>query len=181
MPTAAFLSYYMNKPVITDVVFKEVAPEQLGELAAMHMEIWQQAYRHIFTEEELDRLKVKAFEDAWRLRTADGGRQLRWVSLEGKKVGFLSFVQNPNAVETEVTHFYFLPAYWGSGTAAAAFKQLLLMLISEGARKVRLWILKDNHRARLFYREWNFKLSGNERNRMEQGLRLEEYQMEFLL
>ncbi|WP_017731374.1 GNAT family N-acetyltransferase [Nafulsella turpanensis] len=167
----------MNKPVITDVVFKEVEPEQLRDLAAMHLEIWQQAYRHIFTLEELGKLKIKAFEDAWRLRTADGGRQVRWIILGEKEVGFLSFVQN--AGDTEITHFYILPAYWGSGTAEAAFKQLLLLLLSGGIRKIELWVLNENHRAKNFYADWNFKLNGNKRSRVEQGLQLEEFQMEF--
>ena len=169
----------MSKPVITDVIFKDVPPAQLRELAEMHLEIWQQAYRHIFNLEELGRLKVKVFEDAWRLRTADGGRQVQWVSLANKRVGFLSFVQN--AIETEITHFYLMPAYWGSGAAAAAFKQLLLLLLAGGSRKIQLWVLSENRRAIHFYQEWNFQLNGKERNRMEQGLRLEECQMEFVV
>lgn len=179
MLTGVFLSYYMNRPVITDVVFKEVQPAQLGALAAMHLEIWQQAYRHIFKEEELHRLELKAFEDAWRLRTADGGRQLHWITLGDKKVGFLSFVQH--GLEAEITHFYLLPAYWGSGLANAAFKLLLLLMIAEGTKKVQLWVLSENHRARHFYAEWNFRFRENKRNRMEQGLQLQECQMEFVV
>lgn len=177
--TAAYSSFCMNKPVITDVTFKEVQPAQFAELAGMHLEIWQQAYRHIFSLEELAKLKARAFEDAWRLRTADGGRQLSWIELGDKKIGFLSFVQT--TAETEITHFYILPAYWGSGAAEAAFKQLLLLLLSGGTKKVQLWVLYENQRAQHFCAAWKFRLNGNKRNRLEQGLRLEECQMEFLL
>lgn len=149
----------------------------------MHLEIWQQAYLPVFSEKELRALEPAEFRKDWNERCADGGREVRWIVLDERKVGFLSFVPagDENKKRAEISHFYLLPSYWGSGAASAAMKSLLLLLLSQGVEEVRLWVLEGNARAQQFYTSCSFRRDGKQRTRYRHGLRLEEMLMLYRL
>jgi RimJ/RimL family protein N-acetyltransferase len=170
----------MNKPLVTDIILKEVEPSGLEELAAMHLAIWQQAYLPIFSEKELQGLEADEFRKDWKGRTADGGREIRWILLNGRKAGFLSFIPDGKDI-AEITHFYLLPSYWGGGVSSAAMKSLLLLLLAEGIKEVNLWVLSGNIRAQQFYMSSGFRHNGQQRVRYGHGLRLEEVLMSYRL
>lgn len=173
----------MNKALVSDISLQEVPPDELGALAAMHLEIWQQAYLPVFSERELRALELEEFRKDWQERSADGGREVSWIVLNGRKVGFLSFVPEgtENRKTAEVSHFYLLPSFWGSGVASAAMKALLLLLLSQGVEEVRLWVLEGNARAQQFYTSCNFRHDGQQRTRYRHSLRLEEVLMFYRL
>jgi RimJ/RimL family protein N-acetyltransferase len=170
----------MNKPLVSDIILKEVEPSSLEELAAMHLEIWQQAYLPIFSEKELQGLQADRFRKDWKERTADGGREIRWILLDGRKSGFLSFIPEVKGI-AEITHFYLLPSYWGGGASSAAMKSLLLLLLAGGVKEVNLWVLSGNLRAQQFYVSSGFRRDGQQRVRYSHGLRLEEVLMLYRL
>ncbi len=170
----------MNKSLVSDIVLKEVEPSCLQELAAMHLEVWKQAYLSVFSEEELQRLQADEFEKDWKGRTADGGREIRWILLDGKKAGFLSFIPGVKGL-VEITHFYLLPSYWGGGGSTAAMKSLLLLLLADGVKEVVLWVISDNQRAQKFYLASGFRRDGQQRVRYSHGLKLEEVMMLYRL
>ena len=170
----------MNRPLVSDISLEEVAPARLGELAEMHLAIWQQAYLPVFTEKELLSLEQDEFRKDWNERTADGGREILWIVLDGKRAGFLSFVPE-GGNRAELSHFYLLPAFWGTGLASAAMKALLLLLLSLGVKEVRLWVLTGNARAQKFYTACNFQHDGQQRTRYRHSLRLEEVMMIYRL
>ena len=163
----------MNKAVVSDIQLEEVTPEELKQLAAMHLEIWQQAHQAVFSQKELEDLQLKEFEKAWEQRTADGGREIRWVRLGGKKLGFLSFTDKGQGA-AEITHFHLLPAYWGSGLATVAMRAFLLLLLAEGMKNISLWVLSDNLRAQRFCKAWRFERHSRQRTHYQFGLKLQE-------
>lgn len=168
-----------NKPLVSDISLTQVQPAELRELAEMHLEIWQQAYLLVFTEKELRALAPEEFHKDWKERSADGGREVRWIMFNGRKVGFLSFVPEGagNREKAEISHFYILPSFWGAGVASAAMKSLLLLLLSQGVEEVCLWVLTGNARAQQFYARCNFHHEGQQRTRYRHNLRLEEVLM----
>lgn len=163
----------MNKVVVSDVELVEVKPEELTQLATMHLEIWQQAYQGAFTQNELESLQLKEFEQAWQQRTADGGREIRWIRLGGERFGFLSFTAKGREA-VEITHFHLLPSCWGAGVATAAMRAFLLLLLAEGMRKVSLWVLSDNQRGQRFFVAWKFERHSRQRTHYQYGLKLQE-------
>lgn len=170
----------MNKPLVADIILKEVEPSCLEELAAMHLEIWRQAYLSAFSEKELQGLQANEFRKDWKERTADEGRKIRWILLDGRKSGFLSFLPGGKGI-AEITHFYLLPSYWGGGASSAAMKSLLLLLLAGGVKEVNLWVFSGNGRAQQFYVSSGFRRNGQQRVRYSHGLRLKEVLMLYRL
>lgn len=63
----------------------------------------------------------------------------------------------------EVVAIYLLPEIWGSGAGSELFQTALRKLKQNGFKRVCLWVLKDNIRARTFYEKNGFRVSGSER------------------
>jgi ribosomal protein S18 acetylase RimI-like enzyme len=62
------------------------------------------------------------------------------------------------------------PALRGSGAADTLVTALIAWAAAEGAREVRLCVVKDNHRARRVYERLGFQLFGDETIRPRDGV-----------
>ena len=60
----------------------------------------------------------------------------------------------------ELYALYVTPAWWSTGTGRALMGQALTSLEAEGFRRVVLWVLADNARARRFYERAGFAADG---------------------
>ena len=63
----------------------------------------------------------------------------------------------------EIVAIYLLPEVWRSGAGNELLQMALRKLKKNGFKKICLWVLKDNIRARKFYEKNGFIVSGNER------------------
>lgn len=58
----------------------------------------------------------------------------------------------------EIVSIYLLPEYWGKGCGKRLFNAAVEQLESMGYRKLFLWVLESNRRARAFYERMGFQL-----------------------
>ena len=58
----------------------------------------------------------------------------------------------------EIVSIYLLPEYWGKGCGKRLFNAAVEQLESVGYRKLFLWVLESNQRARIFYEHMGFRL-----------------------
>ena len=73
------------------------------------------------------------------------------------------FPGGPDSPETSVGELYALyvaPAWWSTGTGRALMDRVLAEVRAEGYRRIVLWVLTENVRARRFYERCGFRLSG---------------------
>ena len=57
----------------------------------------------------------------------------------------------------EIWRVYFLPGYWGRGAAAIAMDLIMKKIQEAGYKKVILWVMEENLRARRFYEKSGFE------------------------
>ncbi len=139
---------------------RPAAPADAAAIADLRVAAWQAAYAEILPADYLASMRVTDEEVARRRRRLAappaGGGELVAVS-DGKVVGWL--VAGPSrdddadpARTGEVYACYVRPAAWGRGVGRVLLDAGLAVLGEHGYRRVTLWVLADNARARRFYR-----------------------------
>jgi ribosomal protein S18 acetylase RimI-like enzyme len=113
-------------------------------VARVHVATWQAAYADVLPQTGLQAMSPQDRVGQWR----------RWPPLvaDGEIVGFVSVgaSQNDDA-EGELYAIYVHPHRWGTGVGRALMVAGETELRRLGYRKVILWVLEDNPRARRFY------------------------------
>ncbi len=81
----------------------------------------------------------------------------------------------------EIWRIYLKPNYIGKGYGTELMNWGIDELRKKGYEKAILWVLEDNHRARLFYERHGFSFDGNEQS-IDSGIRELRYsrEIEFL-
>jgi GNAT superfamily N-acetyltransferase len=118
-------------------------PDDALAVAAVHEAAARVAYAHIFPADQP--FPTEPTRRRWR--TFAG--HLVVAEEEGRLVGFVAF----DAAELHA--LYVLPAYWGWGLGSR--------LLRAAGPVGRLWVLRDNARARRFYEGHGWRADGTER------------------
>ncbi|GAA2153981.1 acetyltransferase (GNAT) family protein [Humibacillus xanthopallidus] len=146
--------------------FEVVAPHpaDADELAAVHVQAWQEAYGELLPERFYDDAARASRRVMWsgRLSAEDAGERVRVARHEGRIVGFV--VHGPSAEhqghppvrDEQLYALYVLSSCYGHGVGQALLDQAL------GERPAQLWVAKDNARARGFYEKNGFTADGTE-------------------
>ena len=156
------------------------------DLAIVRVTAWQRGYKGIMDAEYLASLSVEENKVRWSkiLEQQAGSRRLlvfdNPVSPEqpSSVVGYSTF--GPYRVATgddktmdigefakpgtigEIYGFYVHPEHWGSKVANELMVAIISALIDDGWPTARLWVLKENSRARRFYERHNWQADGTE-------------------
>jgi GNAT superfamily N-acetyltransferase len=157
---------------MSDPTVRRAAPTDCQRIAAVHMSTWRGAYRGLVPDATLDDLQLADFEARWAERLGDAAaRHTTWVvERDGEVVGFAAcgpYRDEPlPAPETlELYAIYILPDAWGAGRGAALVSAVREAARAEGARRLLLWVLENNHRGRAFYERHGFAPDGTARVR----------------
>jgi GNAT superfamily N-acetyltransferase len=136
---------------------------------------WQQAYRHVFPVEELDRggfIHTARWRE--RLDRPPAGWSTFVADRDGVVVGFTSV--GPSRDERGIGELYAIyvdPDDWSTGVGRALIERAEEQLRSEYA-EVTLWVLEDNPRARRFYERARWSLDGGRKAEARWGVRAPE-------
>ncbi|MGC4805433.1 GNAT family N-acetyltransferase [Micromonospora sp. DT233] len=137
-------------------------PDDAEAVARVHVHGWQDGYAGFMPREVLNRLNVAAWASRRRdTGTADPEHPFTTLLAErdGAVIGFTTF--GPYRVEQdradldhslgEVLALYVERAYWGGGTSGRLLAAAREAMAGRGWTAYRLWVLRDNGRARRFY------------------------------
>lgn len=170
----------------SDFAIEPFADGDAEELAAMHVQVWREAYTGMIAQDYLDAMVVDDRRIAhWRKRIGvanaqeyAGGAELRRVSRlarhvpTGRIAGFCQVGaardENP-PVAQELGVLNVLATYHGTGVAG----QLVAATLGDVA--AYLWVVDRNARAIAFYRKLGFELDGGRKH--DDALRCEELRM----
>jgi GNAT superfamily N-acetyltransferase len=138
---------------------RRAGPEDATQIAAVHTQSWQAAYRGLLPQNYLDQLdpadRLKRWQDT--VLGADWPRDgVLVAALDDKICGFAVFGPtrdtdgDPRRIG-EIAAIYLLPAAWGKGIGRSLMAEALGYLAAAGYLQATLWALESNARARRFY------------------------------
>ena len=155
------------------------SPDSEG-IARVHTRSWQSAYRGLLPDEWLDALRWEDRKIRWDaiLSTTTKGKVYVAANTQNEIIGFASIgpSRDEDAARDEVHELYAIyltPENWRSGIGSALFLKSIKN-VSESAKWLSLWVLKDNVRGRRFYERLGFTLDGATKMAEIDGYQLEE-------
>lgn len=132
----------------------DIRPIKLQDVKAVcrvYVKSWQSAYKNILPQTYLDSLS----ETNWSENLFAEGR-CSLVMTEGDTViGTCSYTKTSKD-DGEIISLYFLPQYCGKGYGGLLARAAIEKLKAMGCRKIFLWVLEENFRARRFYEKNGF-------------------------
>ncbi len=127
-------------------------------LAAVHIETWQHAYRHIFPKEFLLGLDWEARRRWFETRIEADGGDLLVADGGAGPVGFCFFGHAGESGWGELYAIYVHPEQWGQGHGSDLLKAAEVALGESGFERALLWVLEQNGQARAFYESRGWRL-----------------------
>ena len=139
------------------MTIREATPDDAAAIARIKIATWRIAYRGHFPQEGLDGMDVERATARWREILTQEDHTALLHDVDGVVDGFVSFgaVRDDNKGEPssagEIYAIYVDPPAWGTGVGRALCNEALTIMARRGSRKVMLWVLAANERARRFY------------------------------
>ncbi|MFD7136440.1 GNAT family N-acetyltransferase [Streptomyces sp. NPDC059894] len=129
---------------------------------------WQSAYRGLMPQSYLDALSVTEDAERRRDRFVQGDAGVRNLVAEqaGQVVGWAAHGPyregEHRTSDAELYALYVDPARIGTGVGRALLTEAVRRTAADGHRRMHLWVLRDNARARAFYTRAGFHTDGTE-------------------
>lgn len=136
--------------------------EDAPQLAHIHLQTWQAAYREILSERFLSDLNGGVPQrTAFLAQAIAGGALSVWVvELEGELVAWASFGSSrdvdASAATGELRALNLLPGIWGRGIGTRLWGQVRQQLVEAGYASAAVWVVQGNRRALGFYQALGF-------------------------
>jgi len=150
------------------ILVRAMALADCERVAEIRVGGWRTAYRGIIPQSYLDAMSVP--EDTERRRTrfrqGDPGVVNLVAERDGRVVGWVCHgPYRDGELRTEDAELYAIyldPAHFGAGVGRTLLKESLRRCSSAGHPRMRLWVLRENARARRFYEAAGFRPDGTE-------------------
>ncbi len=155
-------------PLGDDMTVRRAVVSDAPAIASVHVRTWQDAYRGLVPDSELDALSVGARTSMWERSIPAGGV---WVGLiDDEVVGFIAVgpSREPDA-DFQLYAIYVLPSAWGTSVGYELTEAALA-----GQQDVIVWVFDENPRARRFYERFGFRADGVAKTETIGGAELKE-------
>lgn len=130
----------------------------LGEI---HAKSWQVAYKGIVPEEILANITPERREKYFEKALTEGWEEDALIYKDNDAAGLICIGkcrdEDKSQEYGEVWGIYLSPEYWNDGLGRELMNWGLKELKVRGFKKVTLWVLEENQRARRFYELMGFK------------------------
>lgn len=139
------------------IKIRNVRESDIKSVAAIHRECWQVAYKGLLPQSYLDSLTQESFERRWMNGLPVNNDVVRLVALEKSlPIGFIVGLENRTpekcpAASAEIWALYVHPSQWEKGAGRMLFHEFQEVMKAKGHKKIFLWVLESNVRARAFY------------------------------
>ena len=119
-------------------------------IARVQVRGWQQAYSHVFDEDDLAGISVERRQEV--AREALGSAVALVAGRDGEVLGF-AFAGPSRKTEgvAELYAIYVDPNAWGTGLGRELIVEVERRLREQGFSEAELWVLEDNPLGRRFY------------------------------
>jgi GNAT superfamily N-acetyltransferase len=152
--------------------------EDVGAIGEVHVRAWQEIYRGHMPDNYLASLDASKRAAMWAQHLMDPARLL-FVALRGTTiVGFCSLVPSRDAGAAadvaEISAINIDPSSWRCGYGSALIDASLTAARERSFKRLTLWVLQGNARARAFYEARGFATDGATKTEALRGFSLAE-------
>jgi GNAT superfamily N-acetyltransferase len=147
---------------LRDLRIREMTPADCRSVAEIRVGGWQTAYAGLVPQPYLDAMDVAQDAEKHRVMLAKTDNPVVNLIAEraGQVVGWAAYgPYRDGEVRTDDAELYAIyvrPGHFGGGVGGALLKATTERCAAAGHRRVYLWVLKDNTRARRFYEHHGF-------------------------
>jgi len=152
------------------LIVREAVAEDAAAIASSHVRSWQAGYEGVISSDYLRALDLDLPQRTvnWQTRIVGAEAESRLVlvgALDGEVAGWLSSgpcrdIDSGKPPPGEVYGCYVDPVHWSRGVGSALMAEALARLALAGYSEAVLWVLKDNARARAFYKRHGWSADG---------------------
>jgi ribosomal protein S18 acetylase RimI-like enzyme len=140
---------------------KRAVEADAPNVAQVHVQAWQAAYRGVVPDAYLDSVSIEKREVVWRESIKRGIPELWVADIHLGIVGWVAFGpsrdSDAEAGAGELEAIYVAPEHWATGIGRALWLVARRRLMELGFSSATLWVLADNARAIRFYRAAGFQ------------------------
>ena len=138
------------------VAVRPATPADAAQIARVHIESWQTAYRGLVPQSILDGLSVERRAEFWSPRLLEPGETRTWLGEQDREI--VGFVATGRASDpelppdtAEVESIYLLARSRGQGVGRLLLRTATRDLVERGFATAILWVFTANDSARRFY------------------------------
>ncbi|MFV0458700.1 MAG: GNAT family N-acetyltransferase [Actinomycetales bacterium] len=137
-------------------VLREPTLADVAVIGVVHHRCWVETYSALLPASAWDTITVESVTRRWRGDLSAGDPRHRRVVayLEGELVGFAGSRPGADDDPVELWGLYVLAAHQGTGLGTRLMREVI------GDGPATLWVARENHRAREFYRHHGFAEDG---------------------
>jgi ribosomal protein S18 acetylase RimI-like enzyme len=155
------------------MTIRSARPQDALDIATIHVEAWQVAYRGIVPDEFLRALSIEQRHAVWQ-RNLEAGESMTWVAKDGDTaLGWISAGRSRDVDARqstgEIWAMYVGPHHWSKGVGHALCATAEQELRTQAFTDVTLWVLKENARALRFYLSNGFIRDACDERTIERG------------
>ncbi|BBP97850.1 N-acetyltransferase [Burkholderia sp. SFA1] len=148
----------------TALTFRLALADDAAEIARIHVEAWQAAYRSIFPAAYLDSLSIPKRQALWTQLIARGMPRVVLAQRDEVTLGWIAWGasrdHDSKTTDAEIKAIYIDPLHWRQGAGRMLMDEAINAAASEGYREMTLWALEENARGLRFYKALGFALDG---------------------
>lgn len=157
-------------------MIRKALPCDAPAIAQVHIRSWQHAYRDLMPAHYLDSLDATLArrETHWR-RALESEQSCVWVAqLNEQVIGWICVGASRDEDSTggdvgEIEALYVIASHWHTGVGVALWNAGVRALKAQGFKRVTLWVLSGNERARRFYQRVGCLEETGSRRPLERG------------
>lgn len=146
-----------------NIVVRKARYKEIPVLAKIQCAAWKAAFGDIITAATMENC-TNVEKCAQRLKyifTREIGH-LYIAGIDNKACGML-YWKPIDKLSAEIVALHTLKKVWSSGVGRELMDKALADMVEEGFLGAKLWVFKENIRARKFYEKCGFTLTGHER------------------
>ena len=135
------------------ISIRRARTEDAAALSGVFDSAWREAYQGIIPGVALDRMMARR-GPRWWLSTIGRGRPLVVLDVAETVAGYVSYGRCRDRslpAEGEIDELYLAPEYQGVGFGTRLFKCVRNDMTDRGIKRIAVWSLTENERARAFY------------------------------
>ena len=135
------------------ISIRRARTEDAAALSGVFDSAWREAYQGIIPGVALDRMMARR-GPRWWLSTIGRGRPLVVLDVAETVAGYASYGRCRDRslpAEGEIDELYLSPDYQGIGFGTRLFKCVRNDMMDRGIKRIAVWSLTENERARAFY------------------------------
>jgi ribosomal protein S18 acetylase RimI-like enzyme len=149
---------------VKKLLIRQATLQDARNIASVHIESWQFAYKNLMHQDILNRLDIEARTKSWENIIAESNSWV-FIAIEHNVIaGFVHCCPSRelllSAKVGEITAIYLKPYYLRKGIGTLLLTKAIEYLQSQGYGMQMLWVLEKNIEAINFYKSFSFKFEG---------------------